>query len=78
MDKYNSIDVPEKESFYYNGKLVSLEYEFDEIADLGYLTVWSQKNIDSLYSSKMSQKERNEDFEKYIALQIRVAHGIFS
>ena len=78
MSKYNSIDLPEKESFYLSWKLVDLEHEFDKISELGYLIVWSQENIDNIYSfSKMSQRERSYAFEKYIITQIRVAHGIF-
>ena len=79
MSKYDSIDLPEKESFYSNGKLVDLEYEFDESAYSGYLIIWSQENIDNLYSHlNYSQEEKNKVFEEYILLQIRVAHGIFS
>ena len=79
MSKYDSIDIPEKESFYCNGKLVDLEYEFDESAYDGYLIIWSQENIDKIsFNENGSQEERNKWFEEYILIQIRIAHGIFS
>ena len=76
MDKYKSIDFPEKESFYQYKKLYYLEYQFDEIQDEGGLVIYSQENINSFAGWSNLQEERNKKFEECILVQIRVAHGI--
>lgn len=73
--KYKSIEIPEKESFY----SFDVYFPFNDIYDCGALIVWSQENIDSIYSpTKLSQKVVNKEFERYIRGTLRISHGVFS
>jgi len=65
---YGSIKLPEKESFYNTESLYNFKYEFDQISHLGILIVWSEENIEGLYShlNTVDMSQKNKEFEELI------------